>query len=154
MLSQVNSYGFTMTMMEGIVDHKIDADVAVSKHDMYIITRRGQKRLRKTTCGWKLLVRWKDGSESWIHLKHLKKSHPVELAGYAKARGIDSGPAFNWWVPYTMRKRDIILSAVKSCLQKTTHKFGIEIPTSIAYAEQIDTKNGNHFWRDAIELEM
>ena len=53
-----------------------------------------------------------------------------------------------------MRKRDIILSAVKSCLQKTTHKFGIEIPTSIAYAEQIDTKNGNHFWRDAIELEM
>ena len=64
MLTQVDSDGFTMTMMEGIIDHKKDTDVAVSKTDMYVVTRRGQKRLRKTTCGWRLLVRWKDGSES------------------------------------------------------------------------------------------
>ena len=72
MLTQVDSDGFTMTMMEGIIDHKRDADVAVSKAEMYVITSRGQRRLRKTTCGWKLLVRWKDGSESWIHLKDIK----------------------------------------------------------------------------------
>ena len=154
MLTQVDSDGFTMTMMEGIIDHKIDTDVAVSKSDMYVVTRRGQKRLRKTTCGWKLLVRWKDGSESWIHLKDLKESHPVDLAEYAKARGIADEPAFAWWVPYTMRKRDIILSVVKSRLRKTTHKYGIKIPTSIADAERIDKENGNHFWRDAIQLEM
>ena len=100
------------------------------------------------------MVRWEDGSESWIPLKDLKESHPVELAEYAKARHIDGEPAFAWWVPYTMRKRDIILSAVKSRLRKTTHKYGIEIPTSIAHAERIDTKNGNTFWRDAIDLEM
>ena len=99
-------------------------------------------------------MRWKDGSESWIHLKDLKESHPVELAEYAKARGIAQEPAFHWWVMYAMRKRDIILSAVKSRLRKTTHKYGIEIPTSIAQAEKIDANNGNHFWRDAIELEM
>ena len=64
MLTQIDSDGFTMTMMEGIVDHKIDTDVAVSKDNAYVVTRRGQKRLRITTCGWKLLVRWKDGSES------------------------------------------------------------------------------------------
>ena len=97
---------------------------------------------------------WKDGSESWIHLKDLKESHPVELAEYAKVRGIAQEPAFHWWVPYTMRKRDIILSAVKSRLRKTTQKYGIGIPTSIDHAERIDTKNGNHFWRDAIELEI
>ena len=33
MLTQVDSDGFTMTMMEGIIDHKIDTDVAVSKDD-------------------------------------------------------------------------------------------------------------------------
>ncbi len=37
MLSQVDSDGFTMTMMEGIVDHKIDTDVAVSKTNMLVV---------------------------------------------------------------------------------------------------------------------
>ena len=72
MLTQVDSDGFTMTMMEGIIDQKIDTDVAVSKDNAYVVTCCGQKRLRIATCGWKLLVRWKDGSESWIYLKYLK----------------------------------------------------------------------------------
>ena len=53
-----------------------------------------------------------------------------------------------------MRKRDIILSVVKSRLRKTTHKYGIKIPTSIADAKCIDKENNNHFWRDAIQLEI
>ena len=154
MLTQVDSDGFTMTLMEGIVDHKVDAAAAVSKSDGYVITRRGQKRLRITTCGWKLLVKWKDGSESWIHLKDLKESHPVELAEYAKSRGIADEPAFIWWVPYTLRKRDIILSAVNKRIRKTTHKYGIELPTDASHGHKIDAKNGNTFWRDSIDLEM
>ncbi len=43
---------------------------------------------------------------------------------------------------------------VKSRLRKTTHKYGIEIPTSVTHTEQMDAKNGNTFWRDAIDLEM
>ena len=154
MLTQVDSDGFTMTLMEGIIDHKVDAAAAVSKSDGYVTTRRGQKKLRITTCGWKLLVSWKDGSESWIHLKDLKESHPVELAEYAKARGIADEPAFIWWVPYTLRKRDIILSAVNKRIRKTTHKYGIELPTSASHGHKIDAKNGNTFWRDSIDLEM
>ena len=72
MLSHVDADGFTMTMMDGIVDHKIDTDVAVPKDDAKVVTHCGQKRLRITTCDWKIIVRWKDGSESWIHLKDLK----------------------------------------------------------------------------------
>ena len=53
-----------------------------------------------------------------------------------------------------MRKHNVIFSAVKSVLRKTTHKYGIELPTSIAHTERIDNKNGNTFLRDAIELEM
>ena len=34
MLTQVGSDGFTMTMMEGIVDYKKDPSTAVSKSDM------------------------------------------------------------------------------------------------------------------------
>ena len=154
MLSQVDSEGFSTTIMEAIIDHKKDESTAISKEDMYVVTRRGQRKLRKTTCGWKLLIKWKDETESWVPLKDLKESHPVEVAEYAKARGISDEPAFAWWVPYTLRKRDIILSAVKSRIRKTTHKYGIEIPTSVEHAYQIDQKNGNWFWRDAIALEM
>ena len=111
--------------MEGIIDHKMDPAVAVSNSDKYVATRRGQRKLRKTTKGWKLLIKWKDGSEQWIHLKDLKKSHPVEVAEYATARGIADEAAFAWWVPFTLRKRDVILSAVKSRIRNTTHKYGI-----------------------------
>ena len=122
MLSQVDSDGFTVTVMEGIIDHKVDANTAVQKGDKYITTHSGQKKLRKTTTGWKLLVKWKDGSESCIHLKDLKESHPIEVAEYAKSHGISDETAFAWWVPFTLRKRDIILSAVKSRISKTTHQ--------------------------------
>jgi hypothetical protein len=43
---------------------------------------------------------------------------------------------------------------VKHRIRKTTHKYGIEIPTSVEHAYRIDTKNGNTFWRDAIQTEM
>ena len=61
-----------------------------------MVTRRDQQRLRMTTCGWKLLVHWKDGIESWVHLKYLKESYPVELAKYAKSRSIADETAFKW----------------------------------------------------------
>ena len=103
---------------------------------------------------WDLLIRWKDGSESWQKLKDMKESHPIDTAEYAKARGIADEPAFAWWVPYTLRKRDVIMSAVKSRIRKTTHKYGIEIPTSVKHAFELDEKNGNSMWRDALSKEM
>ena len=154
MLTQVDSDGYSLTLMEGIVDYRRDETTAVSKDDGYVVTKRGQKQPRKTTMGWSLLVRWKDGSESWVPLKDLKESHPVEVAEFAKARGINDEPAFAWWVPYTLRKRDVILAAVKSRIRKTTHKYGIEVPNSVEHAYQVDKKNGDTFWRDAVKKEM
>ena len=84
----------------------------------------------------------------------MKESHPIKVAEFAKARGIANEPAFEWWVPYTLRKRDVILAAVKSRIRKTTHKYGVEVPTSQTHAYKIDTTNKNTFWRDAINKEM
>jgi hypothetical protein len=141
-------------MMEAIIDYRRDDAIAIPKEDMYIITRRDQKRLRKTTIGWSLLVKWADGSESWIPLKDLKESHPCEAAEFAKAHGIADEPAFVWWVPYTLRKRDIILSKVKAWIRKATHKYGIEVPTSIKHSLAINRENGNTLWRDTLAKEM
>jgi hypothetical protein len=124
-LTQVDSDGFSTSMMEGIINYKKDDAVAIWKNDMYVVTRRGQKRIRKTTQGWKLLIKWANGSESWIALKDMKESHPVETTEFARARDIDAEPAFTWCVPYTLQKRDIILSKI-----------------------------GNSLWCDALALEM
>ena len=79
MLTQVDYDGFTMTLMEWSIYHKVDLAKAISESDGYVTTQRGQKKLRITTCSWQLLVKWKDVSESWTHLKDLKELHPVEL---------------------------------------------------------------------------
>jgi hypothetical protein len=99
--------------------------------------------LRKTTQGWSFLVNWKDGTESWANLAELKDSYPLELAEFAKARGIANEPAFVWCVPHTLRRRNTILSAVKSRVRKKTHKYGIEVPISLAHAKELDRINGN-----------
>ena len=80
-----------------------------------------------------MLVRWRDGHEAWIALKDLKESNPVETAEFAKSKGIDLEPAFAWWVPYTLRKRDVILAAVKSLIRRTTHKYGVELPRDVEH---------------------
>ena len=141
MLTQVDSDGYSKAVMQGIIDFQKDDAVAVSKTNMYVVTPRGQKRMRKTTQGWKLLIQWAGGSESWIALKDMKESHPVEVAEFARARGIHDEPAFAWWVPYVIRKRDVILSKLKARIRKTTHKYGIEVPTSLEHAYEIDQEN-------------
>ena len=84
----------------------------------------------------------------------MKESHPLEVAEFAKAKGIDDQPVFAWWVPYTLCKHDVILSAIRSHVCKTTHKYGIELPTSIEHAKELDQKNKNTLWADALAKEM
>ena len=75
--------------MEAIVDHRRDDEKALQHHDKYVQTKNGRHHLGNTTKGWELLIKWKDKSESWIKLPDMKESHPVEVAEYARARGID-----------------------------------------------------------------
>ncbi len=69
-----------------------------------------------------------DVSTQWVDLKVLKESNPVQVGEYVISRGIQNEPAFAWLVPYAMRKRDVIVSAVKSQIKKTTHNYGVEMP--------------------------
>jgi hypothetical protein len=84
----------------------------------------------------------------------MKESHPVDVAEFAVARSIADEPAFAWWVPYTLRKQQAIISKIKARVMKTNRKFGIEIPTDVEHAMRLDTKNGNTFWRNALAKEM
>jgi hypothetical protein len=90
MLTQVDSEGFLVSMLAGIVDHKKDESVAVSIPHGHVVTKQGNKKKRNTTQGWKLLVWWKDNSETWIPLKDLKASYPVEVQPVSLSRFVVS----------------------------------------------------------------
>ena len=153
LLNQVDDEGYTITRIDCILDHEKSLK-ALNPDEMYTVNKQGVKRIRKTTEGWRFKVRWHDKSEQWVPLSILKESNPVDVAIYAKARGIDKEPALAWWVPYTLKKREVIVAAVKARTRKMTHKYGIKVPRSIQEAYAIDAKNGNDFWAKAIKKEM
>ena len=99
-------------------------------------------------------MQWHDGSRQWIDLKILKGSNPIQVAEYATARDIADHPVFVWWVPYVLRKRNVIVSAVNSRVHKCSHKYGIEVPGSVKEALDFDRRNRNTFWADAFTKEM
>ena len=154
--SQCDPDGNHYVLLEEIVDYR-RLPTAVKLSDQKTVRANGKTYLKRSTVGWQLCCQWRDGSTSWENLADLKESHPIETAEYAKILGIDHEPAFNWWVPHVLKKRDRIISLVRKRnprYLKRTHKFGIELPKTVKEAFELDKKNGNTLWADAIAKEM
>jgi hypothetical protein len=101
------------------------------------------------------LVEWKDRSSDWIPLADLKNSYPLQVTEYAINNKIALAPAFAFWVvPHVLKKHDQIIQKVKTCFRKKTHKFGIEVPSSVREALDIDKRMGTDMWCKAIKKVM
>ena len=97
-------------LLDSIIDSR-KKDNAISPEEQEV-TRDGKRYLRRTTAGVELCCKWKDGTTSYQPLSLLKESHPVQVAEFAVAMGIENDPAFNWWVKPVLKRRDRIISAV------------------------------------------
>ena len=153
MFAQVDDEGHRQVLLKEVIDHRKDGR-AVSHEDAFITSHNGVKRRRETTIGWELLVQWKDGLTSWLPLKDLKNSFPIEMAEYAVANKISSEPAFAWWCSKTLKLRNRIIAKAKTRYWLRTHKFGIKIPKNWEQAVRFDEENGDTLWQDAIRKEM
>ena len=153
LFSQVDEEGRRHAIFDEIIDLRTDG-TALSEEDAFLTAKNGIRRRRKTTQGWEVCILWKDRSTTWHKLKDIKDSYPVQLAEYAVENNTSHLPAFAWWVPYTLKKRDRIISKVKSKYWIRTHKYGIRIPKTVKEALEIDRENGNTLWWDALMLEM
>ena len=151
--SNIDEEGYDSGLMEGIISHrKLEDAIPIDKG---YVEYNGMKRRVITTKGWELRIRWNDGSTSWIPLKELKHTNPLEVAEYAVANSLDKEPAFAWWISHTLRTRSRIISRLKTGkrIRKDT-KFGITIPTTVDEALQLDIENGNDLWEKAIKREL
>jgi hypothetical protein len=110
--SQCDPNGHEYILLDEIVGHR-RTDSAIKLADQKVVRANDRTYLRCSTTGWQLCCQWKDGSSSWVNLADLKESHPIEVAEYAKIIGIDHEPAYNWWVPHILKKRDRIISLVR-----------------------------------------
>jgi hypothetical protein len=130
MYAQVDDEGNMFQLLDEIMDHKKD-DTAIDIANGTVTLANGNVKPKITTQGWQLLVLWKDKLMSWVKLKDLKESYPVELAEYSVANRIAEEPAFKWWVSNTLHKRNRIISKVKKKYWQTTHKFGCKLPPQL-----------------------
>ena len=78
----------------------------------------------------------------------------METSEFSFARGIDYETTFKWLVPYTLCRRDRIIAGVNKRISRTTHKCGVEVPTSVAHAKNLDEKDGNALWMGTINREL
>ena len=99
-------------------------------------------------------VRWKDGSTTWVPMKDMKLSYPVQLSEYAVLTLIQEEPVFAWCVPHVLQKRNRIVSKVKPKYWICTHKFGLRVSKSVTETIAIDRENRDTFWRDVILKKM
>jgi hypothetical protein len=143
--NQVNDDGYDNTLFDSIIGHEYKAPLTdVIENGSFV---------PKSTEGWKICLQWKDGSSSWHPMIDVKNSFPVQLAEYASYNQLQDKPGFSWWVKYSLRKRERIMSSIHTRYAKRTHKFGIQVPMTVAEALAIDKATNTTFWHDAIKKE-
>jgi hypothetical protein len=139
-------------LFKEIFNHRRNKNV-LDKADAYRVLSNGTRTPKKSTVGWDVEIEWKDGTTSWIPLKELKETSPVEVAQYAVDNRIIEEPAFAWWAPRYLKHKKRLIKLSKTRHVRKGYKIGIWIPNTIEEAIALDVANGNTLWQDAIMKE-
>ncbi len=104
LFSQCDAEGREFNMIRDIIGHKTNVH-AIAREDGYHMRGNHQQPM-KTTAGWKIEVKFTNGTTAWLPLKDVKGSNPIELAEYAILNCIDDKPAFKSWVLLVIQKQN------------------------------------------------
>jgi len=107
---------------------------------------------------YNVLVEWEDGSTTYEPLTTIAADDPVTVALYAKEKGLLDTPGWKRLKRITNREKKLIRMIKQVCLKSLRHaihyKCGYQIPRTVKEAFELDKKNGNISWEDAITLEL
>jgi hypothetical protein len=121
--------------------------------DSIVGHKRGEGGSGKTK-GWLLEILWNEGNTTWETLSAMRDMNMPACAEYAILNGLADEPAFKFWVKLAIKKRDRLIKQVYKRKRMNKYKYGIEVPTTVEKAYELDKKNGNTLWHDAVAKEM
>ena len=129
-------------LFDDIVDRRVDGTDTMQQY-AFIISNNGGKRRRETTKGWEIIIQWKDGSTKWESMKYLFEFYPFKQSEYYHQIRSSQEPEFAWWIPHFTKKRNQIISKVKSRHWTCTQKYGVRITKSVKEAIEPYKENVN-----------
>ncbi len=116
------------------------------------------KHPRYNGSAYNVLIEWEDGTSTYEPLDIVAKDDPVTCATYAKENGLLDTPGWKRFKRLASRKDKYIrmckAAKRKSLREGDVYKFGVQIPRHVKQAKEIDAKNNNTFWQDAMDHEL
>jgi hypothetical protein len=112
-----------------------------------------------TSTNYNCLVEWNDinQSQSWVNFFALSLSNPTPVISFARNQNLLDRMPFCQLVQYCKAKTPVDIAKIhKVSANPPTikYKFGIQVPKGIKNAINLDKKNGNNLWEQAIKTEL
>jgi hypothetical protein len=112
-----------------------------------------------TSTNHKCLVEWNDinKSQSWVNVLVLSLSDPTPIISFATNQNHLSRMPFCNRIRYCKTKTSMEITRVHKASTSPTgikYKFGIQVPKGIKKAINLDKKNGNNLWEEAIQTKL
>jgi hypothetical protein len=105
------------------------------------------------------LVEWNDinNTESWVNLFALSLGNPKPIISFARNNNILDKMPFCHLTQYCRSNTAVDIARILKVSTSSAgikYKFGIQVPKGIKNAIDLDKKNGNKLWQEAIKIEL
>ena len=115
-------------------------------------------RRNPATNRWDIRVKWEDRTETWEPLGEFARNDPMTVAVYAKEHDLLETAGWKRFKPYVKNTKKVNRMTKQAVLSSMRHgvryKFGVQVPKTPREARELDEKNGNKLWGDAIKKEL
>src|SRR5687768_14395171 len=101
-------------------------------------------------------VIWFGGNKQWVHIDDLRLHDPFLLIRYALRHKLLDKDGWEWTKHYVESDPELtrMVKAYKVSRENVTIKFGVDIPASTKAAINLDLKNGDNKWNEAMKSEI
>jgi len=107
---------------------------------------------------YNVMVEWENGEVTAEPLQLIAADDPVTCAIYAKENNLLDLPGWKRFKSIAKRQkkftRMVNQAKLRSYHTAPRYKYGFEVPRDYAHAMQLDEKNKNTHWKEAVALEL
>ena len=105
---------------------------------------------------YNVLVEWDDGSQTYEPLDTMIKDDPITLSLYAQDNNLLQTPSWKRCRRILNANPNLKLHVNKTKVRSSlpNYQFGIQVPRTVKEAYDLDNRNGNTKWQDAMAAEI